>query len=230
MVTGSEVLAGQVTDRNVPWVAQQLLTMGVDVAYLTVCGDRPADLAAPLGFLADQGVDLIVTTDGLGPTADDLTVETVAEVYGRELHLDEKVASRITAIVERWRSRLGSVEDPEPLRAGVPKQAMVPDGADSDSPVGTAPGVAVKRTDGLPAVLILPGPPSELHGAWPESTESQPVAAVKARADYVHEDTLRALGLSEADLAATLGTAEWSIDGSATLRSPPACGTRGLRW
>lgn len=227
VVTGSEVLAGRVTDRNGPWVARQLLAMGVDVAHLTVCGDRPADLTAQVQFLADQRVDLIVTTGGLGPTADDLTVETVAALYGRELHLDVELESRITAIVERWRSRLGSVADSEPLRAGVRKQAMVPAGAQSISPTGTAPGVAMADDSGtLPAVLILPGPPSELQAMWSDALERAPVAAVLARRESVSEATIRAYGLSEADLAATLRTAESSIAGFGDL-AITTCLSRG---
>ncbi|MBT1192039.1 competence/damage-inducible protein A [Rhodococcoides kroppenstedtii] len=227
VVTGSEVLAGRVTDRNGPWVAQQLLRMGVDVAHLTVCGDRPADLTAQVRFLADQHVDLIVTTGGLGPTADDLTVETVAALYGREMHLDVELEGSITAIVERWRSRLGSVADSEPLKAGVRKQAMVPAGAQSISPTGTAPGVAMADDSGtLPAVLILPGPPSELQAMWPEAIKSAPVAAVLARRESVVEATIRAYGLSEADLAATLRTAESSIAGFGDL-AITTCLSRG---
>ncbi|MDV7198956.1 competence/damage-inducible protein A [Rhodococcus kroppenstedtii] len=227
VVTGSEVLAGRVSDRNGPWVARQLLQMGVDVAHLTVCGDRPADLTAQVQFLADQDVDLIITTGGLGPTADDLTVETVAALYGRELHLDVELESRITAIVERWRSRLGSVADSEPLRAGVRKQAMVPAGAQSIPPTGTAPGVAIADESGtLPAVLILPGPPSELQAMWPEAIDSAPVAAVLARRESVIEATIRAYGLSEADLAATLRSAESSIAGFGNL-AITTCLSRG---
>jgi nicotinamide-nucleotide amidase len=227
VVTGSEVLAGRVSDRNGPWVARQLLQMGVDVAHLTVCGDRPADLTAQVQFLADQHVDLIVTTGGLGPTADDLTVETVAALYGREIHLDVELEGRITAIVERWRSRLGSVADSEPLRAGVRKQAMVPAGAQSIPPTGTAPGVAMADDSGtLPTVLILPGPPSELQSMWPEAIESAPVAAVLAQRTSVTEDTIRAYGLSEADLAATLRTAESSINGFGDL-AITTCLSRG---
>ncbi|WP_328811385.1 competence/damage-inducible protein A [Rhodococcus sp. NBC_00294] len=227
VVTGSEVLAGRVSDRNGPWVARELLQMGVDVAHLTVCGDRPADLTAQVQFLADQHVDLIITTGGLGPTADDLTVETVAALYGRKLHLDVQLEGRITAIVERWRSRLGSVADSEPLRAGVRKQAMVPAGAQSISPTGTAPGVAMSDDSGtLPTVLILPGPPSELQSMWPDAIESAPVAAVLARRTSVTEDTIRAYGLSEADLAATLRTAESSITGFGDL-AITTCLSRG---
>ncbi|WP_285184566.1 competence/damage-inducible protein A [Rhodococcus sp. MEB041] len=227
VVTGSEVLAGRVSDRNGPWVARQLLQMGVDVAHLTVCGDRPADLTAQVQFLADQHVDLIITTGGLGPTADDLTVETVAALYRREMHLDVELEGRITAIVERWRSRLGSVADSEPLRAGVRKQAMVPAGAHSISPTGTAPGVAMADDSGtFPTVLILPGPPSELQSMWPEAIESAPVAAVLARRTSVTENTIRAYGLSEADLAATLRTAESSIAGFGDL-AITTCLSRG---
>ncbi|MBY4128309.1 competence/damage-inducible protein A [Rhodococcus fascians] len=215
VVTGTEVLAGRVTDRNGPWVARQLLELGVDVAHITICGDRPGDLTAQLRFLADQRVDLIVTTGGLGPTADDLTVATVAAVYGRELSLDIQLEKRITEIVERWRSRMSSAVDSEPLRAGIRKQAMVPEGAQSISPTGTAPGVAIAATESgmLPAILILPGPPRELQAMWPEALASAPVAQVLTRRAQIRQDTIRGYRLSEADLAATLRTAEDEIPG-----------------
>lgn len=218
VVTGTEVLAGRVTDRNGPWVAQRLLEMGVDVAHITICGDRPDDLTAQLQFLADQRVDLIVTTGGLGPTADDLTVATVAALYGRELYLDDELEQRIHAIVQRWRSRLSSATDSEPLQAGIRKQAMVPHGAHSIAPTGTAPGVAIPASSGsLPVVLILPGPPRELQAMWPDALDSAPVAEVLARRAQIRQSTIRAYGLSEADLAATLRTAEHQITGFGDL-------------
>jgi nicotinamide-nucleotide amidase len=228
VVTGTEVLAGRVTDRNGPWVAQRLLEMGVDVAHITVCGDRPDDLSAQVRFLADQRVDLIVTTGGLGPTADDLTVPTVAALYGRELILDAELEDRIHAIVQRWRSRMSSAADSEPLRDGIRKQAMVPQGAHSISPTGTAPGVAIPADDSrsLPAVLILPGPPRELQAMWPEALDSAPVAEVLARRTQMRQDTIRGYRLSEADLAATLRTAEREITGFGELEIT-TCLSRG---
>jgi nicotinamide-nucleotide amidase len=215
VVTGTEVLSGRVSDRNGPWVAQRLLELGVDVAHITVCGDRPDDLTAQLRFLADQRMDLIVSTGGLGPTADDLTVATVAALYGRELQLDVELEQRIQQIVQRWRSRLSSSTDSEPLLAGIRKQAMVPQGGQSISPTGTAPGVAIPASDSgmLPAVLILPGPPRELQAMWPEAVQTAPVSRVLARSTAVRQDTIRAYGLSEADLAATLRTAEREVAG-----------------
>ncbi|HEX2300469.1 MAG TPA: molybdopterin-binding protein, partial [Pseudonocardiaceae bacterium] len=89
VVTGTEMLSGKITDRNGPWLAERLGELGVEVDHLLTVGDRPEDLGAALRFLADQGVDLIVTSGGLGPTADDLTVELVAGFAGVELVLDE---------------------------------------------------------------------------------------------------------------------------------------------
>lgn len=155
----------------------------------------------------------------MGPTADDLTVATVAALYGRELQLDVELEQRIQQIVQRWRSRLSSSTDSEPLLAGIRKQAMVPQGALSISPTGTAPGVAIPASDSgmLPAVLILPGPPRELQAMWPEAVQTAPVSRVLARSTAVRQDTIRAYGLSEADLAATLRTAEREVAGFGDL-------------
>ena len=91
VVTGTEVLTGRISDRNGPWLADRLLELGVELAHITICGDRPEDIEAQLRFMADQDVDLIITSGGLGPTADDMTVEMVARFCGRELVLDDEL-------------------------------------------------------------------------------------------------------------------------------------------
>src|SRR6201998_2387897 len=101
VVTGTEVLTGRIQDRNGPWIADRLLELGVELAHITICGDRPADIEAQLRFMADQGVDLIVTSGGLGPTAADMTVEVVARFAGRELVVDEEVENKIADILKR---------------------------------------------------------------------------------------------------------------------------------
>jgi nicotinamide-nucleotide amidase len=224
VVTGTEVLTGRVTDKNGPWVAQRLLDLGVDVAHIMVCGDRPHDLTAQLQFLADQHVDLIVTTGGLGPTADDLTVATVAAFCGRELHLDVELEKHVDAIVQRWRGRLSSDPDSAPLREGIRKQALVPEGAQSIPPTGTAPGVAIPAVAGgsetgrtLPAILVLPGPPRELQTMWPDAIDTPAVVEALAERSEFTQSTIYAFGLSEADLAATLRTAAHEVTGFDTL-------------
>ena len=116
VVTGTEVLTGRIADRNGPWIADRLLELGVELAHITICGDRASDIEAQLRFLAGEGVDLIVTSGGLGPTADDLTTEVVGEFQGREMVLDEALSQRIAQIV----ARLGRMIPEEELKQ-IPK-------------------------------------------------------------------------------------------------------------
>ncbi|MFT3715190.1 MAG: competence/damage-inducible protein A [Gordonia sp. (in: high G+C Gram-positive bacteria)] len=217
IVTGTEVLSGQVADRNGPWVAARLLEMGVDVAHVLICGDRPADLAAQLRFLGEAGVDLIVTTGGLGPTADDLTVATVADARGLPLSLDPELEERIATIIRDWRGLDPSAAFSDAMAAGIAKQAHVPAGAEPIEPTGTAPGVAIAGDGRRPAVLILPGPPGELRRMWPQALSTRAVHEALAGREDLQHDTIRAYGLSEADLAETLREAETSVDGFDSL-------------
>jgi nicotinamide-nucleotide amidase len=99
VVTGTEVLSGRVSDRNGPWLSERLRGRGIDVAEIEIVGDRPEDMLAALLFMAGQGLDLIVTSGGLGPTADDLTASVVGGFQGREMVLDEALSERIAQIV-----------------------------------------------------------------------------------------------------------------------------------
>ena len=209
VVTGTEVLTGRVADRNGPWVAERLLELGVELAHITICGDRAADIEAQLRFLAAEGVDLIVTTGGLGPTADDMTVEIVARFCGRDLTLDAELEAKIAAILKSLMARYTGV-DFDAVLAANRKQAMVPVGAHVLDPVGTAPGVVVP---GKPTVLVLPGPPRELQAMWPAAMASEAVQQAIAGRTIYHQDTVRMFGLAESGLAETLREAERSVPG-----------------
>ena len=106
VITGNEVLNGVISDRNGPWLSERLREIGVQLAHIEIVGDRPEDMLAALRFFAGEGIDLIVTSGGLGPTADDLTAEVVARFADREMFLDEALEGRIWAILEpllhRW--------------------------------------------------------------------------------------------------------------------------------
>lgn len=209
VVTGTEVLTGRVQDRNGPWIADRLLELGVELAHITICGDRPADIEAQLRFLAGDGVDLIVTSGGLGPTADDMTVAVVAGFAGLDLVLDAALEDRIAAILRRLMGRFEGV-DFDTVRAANRKQAMVPAGAHVIDPVGTAPGVVVA---GKPTIVVLPGPPRELQPMWAVAVETEAVQrAIAGRTTY-RQQMVRMFGLPESGLADTLRDAEQSIDG-----------------
>jgi competence/damage-inducible protein CinA-like protein len=209
VVTGTEVLSGRVRDRNGPWLSDRLLELGVELAHITICGDRPQDIEAQLRFLAGQGVDLILTSGGLGPTADDMTVEVVARFSGRPLVLDERLEQRIHEILVPLMKRFRHW-DPEAMRAANRKQALIPEGATVIDPVGTAPGVIVP---GEPTLLVLPGPPRELQPMWAVAVESEPVqAAIAGRTSY-DQAMVRMFGLPESALAETLRDAERQVAG-----------------
>ena len=215
VVTGTEVLTGRVADRNGPWLAEALRARGVDVGSVVVVGDRPEDLRAALAFLTGSGLDLVITTGGLGPTADDLTAAVVGEFQDRPSEVDPALEERIAAVVARLSARRGWRMDPEATAAGVRKQALVPVGATVLEPVGTAPGLVVPAADGRsgPPVVVLPGPPSELQGMWPAALAADPVQAALAGATELRQQTLRLWGTPESELAATLRRVEDQLTG-----------------
>ena len=217
LVTGTEVLSGQVPDQNGPWLADRLAEIGVELAHLTIFGDRPEDIDAQLGFMAAQGVDLVVTTGGLGPTADDLTAAAVARFAGRPLVLDEALERRIGEILESL-TALRPELDREAIRAANRKQSLVPEGAAVIDPAGTAPGLVVPPLNGAgPTIVVLPGPPRELRSMWPEAAETAAFRAVVGRAVRHEQRMLRLFGIPESEIAATLWAAEARIPGFSDL-------------
>ena len=201
IVTGSELLTGAISDRNGPWLVTELVGLGFEVADLLVVGDRPDDLDAALRFAEAAKCALIVTSGGLGPTADDLTAEVVAAFAGVELGLDERMRAAIDARLARWAARAGFAG--AALDAATRKQAMVPRGAVALAPVGTAPGLVVPRPGG-PLTVVLPGPPRELRGMWPAALATAPVRELLAAVPEGHPRSLNFFGLPESEIAATL--------------------------
>jgi nicotinamide-nucleotide amidase len=201
VVTGSELLTGAIADRNGPFLAQELGRLGFEVAQVTIVGDRAEDLAAALRSATAAGAVLVVTSGGLGPTADDLTAEVVAGFAGVPLELDETTRAHIAGILAGWAARNGFAGPA--LEAANRKQAMVPRGAAVLAPVGTAPGLVVERPGG-PLVVVLPGPPRELTGMWPDALTTAPVAALLAATPAAASLELRFYGLPESEIAATL--------------------------
>src|SRR3954462_5507937 len=200
LVTGTEVLSGYVTDRNGPWISEQLAALGVEVAEITVVGDRPEDLEGAMRHMRDEGLDLIFTSGGLGPTADDLTAEVVGRFAGRELVLDEEMEQKIADLIARFARRLRF--DPEAGREANRKQAMIPQGAVAIDPAGTAPGLVVPA-DGQ-VVVVLPGPPRELQEMWPRALAAQPAQEVLGRAQPYRTMSIRMFGIPESELAKAL--------------------------
>jgi len=214
VVTGTEVLSGKITDRNGPWLADRLFELGIDLAHITICGDRYEDMEAQLRFLADQGVQVIITSGGLGPTADDLTGEVVAKFQERPLELDSDMEAKIARILEPLMKRFQHLDRDAVLEANR-KQALVPRGAIAIDPAGTAPGLVVPPPEGGsgPTVVVMPGPPRELQAMWPVAVATDAFQAAIAGRPTYEERMLRLFGIPESEIAETLRVAEKQVAG-----------------
>ena len=138
LVTGTEVLTATISDRNGPWLSEQLTGLGVELVEIMIVADHPGDLANGLEHMKSIGIDLIITSGGLGPTADDLTAEVVASFAGREMELDEEMEAKIAAILARFAANTNLDVPTDPLTAANRKQAMTAVGAVPPAPGHTA--------------------------------------------------------------------------------------------
>ena len=151
LCVGTELLLGDIINTNAAFLSQKLAELGIGVYRHVAVGDNPARLKRALAD-ALEAADLVITSGGLGPTYDDLTKETVAEYFGREMFLDEHSLARI----EAYFKRTGRV-----MTDNNRKQAMMTEGAVIfDNDYGTAPSLAL--SNGEKCVIMLPGPPNEL--------------------------------------------------------------------
>jgi nicotinamide-nucleotide amidase len=193
VVTGTEVLEGRVQDSNGSVVAASLTGLGVEVDRITVVGDGLTEIRAAVESAIDSGVDLVVTTGGLGPTHDDLTMRAVAEAAGRPLVLDAAALDMVNTALRSVPARASDAIRDE----GARKQATVPEGAVVLPPPGTAPGV-VLSLDGV-VVVVLPGPPWECTASWRSALAVPAVASVTGDSAGTAPLGLRLAGVVESE-------------------------------
>jgi nicotinamide-nucleotide amidase len=201
VVTGSELVRGERTDRNGPFLAAEAMRLGLEPARILIVGDNRDELEAALR----EGVeaDACLVSGGLGPTHDDRTVEMVARVLGRGLHVDPDLEREIERVSRAAAERLKRpYADFEP---GVTKQATKPEGAISLGLAGTAPGLLVEHEGKV--VVVLPGPPPELQRLWPNALETDAFRALLDRAQPPGRRVLRFFGVSESAVARALADA-----------------------
>lgn len=196
---GDELTSGQRLDTNSQWLSQKLAELGVRVLYHTTVGD---DMAANVRVFREaiSRAGLVVCTGGLGPTADDLTRQSLAETLGVELVLDPASLAHIEALFARRRGR--------PMPESNRIQAMFPAGSRViPNPHGSAPGIDLdsRRADGSTSrVFSLPGVPAEMKEMW-EATVAPAIAAMTGGGGgkIVHQ-AIRCFGVGESDLEAML--------------------------
>ena len=196
VVTGSELVRGERTDLNGPFLSRAVLALGLEPVRIHVVGDDPDELERTLRE-AVADADLVAVSGGLGPTHDDRTVELVAKVAGLELavrpELEREIETFSRGVAERLRRPYAD------FAAGVRKQATLPAGAESLGLAGTAPGLVVEV--GETPVVVLPGPPAELRRLWPNALTTKPVRRVLDRGKPPLRRTLRFFGAGESTIA-----------------------------
>jgi nicotinamide-nucleotide amidase len=189
---GDELLLGFTIDTNAAHLARALSALGIRIVRRTTAGDEPESIASAVRDALDR-TGAVITTGGLGPTADDRTKPVIAELFGRGMILDEAILSALEA---RWLKRFGQV-----LPSTNRQQAMVPEGATIlDNRHGSAPGIWLEDERGR-WVAMLPGVPREMRGMLADTIVPLLQGRVGAHAPVVRSRTVRTANISESALA-----------------------------
>lgn len=217
---GDELLLGFVVDTNAAHIARTLADAGILVTRRGTVPDDPLAIVSAIGEALDR-TGAVITTGGLGPTSDDLTIPAIAELYGRPLALDEGVLARIE---ERFRS-MGYQSG---MPAGNRQQAMLPEGARIlHNNHGSAPGIFIEDERGR-WVATLPGVPREMRGMLADTLLPllrERMARTGAPATVVRSRTLRTTGIGESALAESLGALAKGVSGLPLAYNPKWQGT-----
>jgi len=185
LTIGNELTSGRIADTNTSYLAREFHVRGWDVPVSMAVGDEAGAIGEALDFILERS-DAVVVTGGLGPTADDITTECIAEYCGLPLYLDEAV---LQTIRERFAARGLRWTDNNA------KQAMFPQGAEPlRNPVGTAWGYVLNRGGKL--IAVVPGVPMEVKRMTPEVLV--PLFEQKAGKTYILTKTIKLFGLAEA--------------------------------
>lgn len=194
VATGTELLLGETLNTSAHYLTGKLSSLGVEVDYHTTVGDNPERLEQVLRQAIGR-TDLLVTTGGLGPTADDLTKELVAKVWDLKMELDDSSLEQIKQFFGRRKA---------PMPSSNEKQAYFPkDSKILPNPIGTAPGAIIEKNG--KTVIILPGPPFEMQPmfdnyVWPELQR-----IIEPQAERMHERVLKVFGMGESAIEEVLG-------------------------
>jgi molybdenum cofactor synthesis domain-containing protein len=166
---GNELLIGKTLNTNAQWLAKRITALGLSARRITIVGDDVDEIFSAIREAMQRNPRFLITTGGLGPTFDDKTLEGLAKALECKLEINEEA---LTMVKEKYRkyAEEGKMKKAEltPPRA---KMAKLPEGAKPlSNPVGTAPGVIMKR--GSITILALPGVPSEMKAIFDGSVAS----------------------------------------------------------
>lgn len=185
--TGTELLLGQITDTNSPYLASELPLLGIDLYWITQVGDNKSRIVEALKRAWERS-DIIIITGGLGPTEGDITRDAIADFLGEEMHVDSETLKRLKSFFQK----LG-IEMPE---RNIKQAFIIPSAKTIPNSQGTAPGWWVEREGKI--ILALPGPPWEMQTMW--SKEVKPKLSKKLGGEVIVSRIIKTAGIPEAQL------------------------------
>lgn len=212
LTIGDELLLGLTVDTNAVWLARELAIDGVGVVQRATVGDDAQRIAAAVRDALDR-TGAVITTGGLGPTADDLTKPSIAAFFGRRMEFHEESWARIRQL---WRERGRPGDPPEANR----QQAMIPAGAQVlTNRHGTAPGLVFEDASGR-WVAMLPGVPREMRGLFDDELRRFVRQRLGEFQTVIRSRTVRTTGVAESQLPALLGDIAEGADGMSLAYLP----------
>jgi len=183
IATGDELMYGRILDTNSHWIAQRVAELGGTLRRVTMIGDDPELIASALREALDRDAHFIIFTGGLGPSEDDLTVESIAATLGRKTVLDEATVQKIREV---YKGR--GITDPADFARGE-RMARIPEGSEPmPNQVGFSVGMMMRHMGKL--VFTLPGVPPEMKGMFDVHIapliEEKATSKLLARTIHVH--------------------------------------------
>jgi molybdenum cofactor synthesis domain-containing protein len=190
---GNELLIGKTLNTNAQWLSRRITSLGGKVVRVTTVGDNVDEISFAVKEALERGPHFIVTVGGMGPTHDDKTLEGVAKAFGSPLKLN---AEALKLVREKY-LQIFKCEKLELTRPRV-KMAILPEGAKPvRNPVGTAPGIIIKRNS--VTLVSLPGVPSEMQAIFDESIAE--LVKAKAGKVYFSEESMILSHILESELS-----------------------------
>ncbi|MCG8498826.1 MAG: competence/damage-inducible protein A [Firmicutes bacterium] len=219
IAVGTELLLGQIVNTNAQFLSLQLSQLGIDVYFQTVVGDNHNRLKDTFQHALNRS-DIVIFTGGLGPTKDDLTKETIAEILALPLELHEESLQRIKGFFKSIHRQMSHNNE---------KQAYLPKGCTVlQNDYGTAPGCLIEKDGKI--VVMLPGPPREMKPMF--NNYVFPIIRSET-SDIIYSKVLRIFGIGESSLEEELADiietqsnptiAPYAKEGEVTLRITAKC-------
>ncbi len=216
LLIGNELLVGKTRDANAYWLGKQIGSFGVSVTRVTIIRDDVKEIASAINEIMARRPSYVISSGGLGPTFDDVTIQGIADGFNKNLVLDEKALSWLKDRYDKL-AKLGELPHLDSwLNESRKKMAYIPEGATAlHNSAGAAPGVLIEA--GAVRVFVLPGVPRELQAIFSE--EIAPILQRENAGIMFHEFGFRLDGVGESTMSEKINALMKEVDERIWIKS-----------